>query len=127
MLKAAFVGVAAVLLAILLKGMKSEYPVYISLAALVIIFGVGVGNIRLFTGFIEKIREYTGISEEYIKILLKITGIAYICDLAASICSDAGFTAIAGQIEFIGRISIMATGMPVVFALLDMLNTMLVV
>lgn len=122
MQKAAFIGIAAVILSLLIKGVKSEYSIYISIAAIVLIFGFSTGSIEMFISFINKLQDYAHIPSEYIKILLKIAAITYISEISASICADAGFSAVAGQIEFIGRMSIMAAGMPVVFSIIELLE-----
>ena len=60
--------------------------------------------------------------EAYLKILLKIVGIAYIADFAASICRDAGYSAVAGQIELTGKISVLTVSTPIVLALLNTIS-----
>ena len=51
--------------------------------------------------------------------LMKIMGITYISDFSANLCRDAGYLAIAGQIEFFGKISILTISTPIILALLD--------
>ena len=46
-------------------------------------------------------------------------GITYISDFSANLCRDAGYLAIAGQIEFFGKISILTISTPIILALLD--------
>ena len=48
-----------------------------------------------------------------------MAGITYLADFSASLCQDAGYSAIAGQIEFFGKISILAVSAPVMLALLE--------
>ena len=44
---------------------------------------------------------------------------------AAGICKDAGYGAISSQIEFFGKISVLATGTPVLLALFETIRSCL--
>ena len=70
-------------------------------------------NYRKYSG------EYLAVSPVYIRILLRITGIAYICDFAACICKDAGYQAIAAQIELLGKLTIVVMSLPVLQTLMS--------
>lgn len=59
------------------------------------------------------------------KILFKMIGITYVADFAAGICKDAGYGAISSQIEFFGKISVLATGTPVLLALFETIRSCL--
>ena len=71
---------------------------------------------------IAQLVQYLTVKEAYLKILLKIVGIAYIADFAASICRDAGYSAVAGQIELTGKISVLTVSTPIVLALLNTIS-----
>jgi stage III sporulation protein AD len=51
-----------------------------------------------------------------------MTGVTYISEFSAGICKDAGYGALAGQIEIFGKLSILALSMPIVLALLETLQ-----
>ncbi|MDE5802672.1 MAG: stage III sporulation AC/AD family protein, partial [Lachnospiraceae bacterium] len=63
--------------------------------------------------------------EGYLGTLLKIVGITYICEFSAGICKDAGFAAVAGQIEVLGKLAVMFAGLPVLFAVLEQIQSFL--
>ena len=71
------------------------------------------------TGSIQILGEYLAVSPVYIRILLRITGIAYICDFASCICKDAGYQAIAAQIELLGKLTIVVMSLPVLQTLMS--------
>lgn len=125
MVQIALVGMTVVLLAIIFKNNKSEYAVYVSLAGCLLIFFMGVGKLEIIINTIKKIQTYINLNESYIVILIKIIGITYIAEFAANICKDFGHTAIANQIELVGKLTILATGMPILLALLDTINEFL--
>lgn len=125
MIQIALVGISVVLLAIIFKNYKSEYSVYISLAGCILIFYLGVSRLELIINTIKKIQSYINLNDSYLGILIKIIGITYICEFTADLCKDFGHTAVANQIELVGKLTILATGMPILLALLDTINKFL--
>jgi len=103
-IKAAVMGIAAAMLALYMKSVRPEYSSMISISAGIFIFGFALICLQKITGSIQTLGEYLAVSPVYIRILLRITGIAYICDFASCICKDAGYQAIAVQIELLGKV-----------------------
>ena len=56
----------------------------------------------------------SGIETEYISIILKVTGIAYITQIGSEICKDAGESAIGTKIEIAGKVLIAAACLPLI-------------
>ena len=83
------------------------------------IFGFALICLQKITGSIQTLGEYLAVSPVYIRILLRITGIAYICDFASCICKDAGYQAIAAQIELLGKLTIIVMSLPVLQTLMS--------
>lgn len=123
--KAAALGVAAVLLALQFKQTKNEYGAYLSLAAGLIIFGYALSRLSIVVEAINKIAGFISIDSKYIMILMKVIGIAYICEFSANLCKDSGYSAVASQIEMAGKLSILVMSMPVIMSLLDTINSFL--
>jgi stage III sporulation protein AD len=120
--KAAVIGITAAMMALYMKSVKSEYSTIISIGAGILIFGYALICLEKIIGSIETLGSYLSISSVYIRILLRITGVAYICDFASCICKDAGYQAIASQIELLGRLSIVVMSLPVLQTLLTTIN-----
>ncbi len=125
LLKVAFLGIAGVLIAIQFKSVKSEYAVYIGLAVSIIIFYFCVRQVEAVTVQLAKIKVYLNGSEEYLSILLKVIGITYVCEFSAGICKDAGYQSVAGQIEVLGKLSVMFAGLPILFAVIEQIQNFL--
>lgn len=123
--KVAIVGIVAAMLAIKMKGISSEYGIYISLAASLFILYFALGQLKIIVEFIEKICSYISFNSVYLKILLKLVGITYVCEFAQSLCKDAGYASIAGQIEIVGKLSVLIVSMPIILALLETIETFL--
>lgn len=54
----------------------------------------------------------TGISDNYIKILLKSLGICFLTQLASDICRDSGENALATQTEAAGKAALLVMAIP---------------
>ena len=61
----------------------------------------------------------TSISNSFIKLLIKITGIAILTEFAVSICKDSGESAIASKIDIGGKVIIIALSIPIISSLLE--------
>ena len=123
--KVAFLGIAGVLLAIQFKSTKAEYGIYIGLAISILIFCYALRQVEVVVLQFEKIRSYLNGAESYLSILLKVIGITYICEFSAGICKDAGYQAVAGQIEVLGKLSVMFAGLPILFAVIEQIQSFL--
>jgi len=123
MISIAILGIVAVVLAIQFKSLKTEYSTYISLAVGVLISFYALSKLETIINVMAEIQSYIRISSVYMSTLLKIIGITYIAEFASGICKDAGFAAIANQIEIFGKLTILAVSMPIVLALLETLNS----
>lgn len=122
LIKVVFLGVAGVLLAIQIKGQKPEYGIYLGIATGILIFGYVVRQTAAVMEQFGRLREYLGGAETYLGVLLKVIGITYVCEFGADICKDAGYQTVAGQIEVLGKLSVMFAGLPVLFAVIDQIQ-----
>lgn len=127
MINVAAIGIIAVLMAITFKKGREEYSLYISIAACFIILLLGIGKLEVILDTIGRLQGYIKINKAYINILVKIIGITYVTEFAASLCKDSGYQAIGEQVELVGKLSILAISMPILLALLDTINNFLTV
>lgn len=118
----AAVGIAAVLLASQLKGMKSEYGFFLSAAAGLFIFFYGIQKLEAILKVVREIQDGIRLNHVYFVTLMKMVGITYIGEFASGICRDNGCSFLGSQIEIFGKLSILAVSAPVVLALLNTLE-----
>lgn len=123
MIKVVLAGLVGVLLAVPLKSYKAEYGVYIGITVCLVILGYAMQYFAGILSSIEQLREYLKGSYGYITVLLKAIGATYACEFCAGICKDAGYNGIAGQVEIIGKLYILLTGMPILIALLESIQS----
>ena len=58
-------------------------------------------------------------NRSFYEILFKIMGITYICEFASGICKDAGYSSISSQIEIIGKMLVLLSGIPILISVID--------
>ncbi len=125
MIRIALFGIIAIMLAVLLKRLKEEYSVYISIGACFLILAVGISKLEVILDAIEKLQGYINLNKAYVGILIKIIGITYVTEISSSLCKDSGYQAIGDQIELVGKLTILAISMPILLAILDTINSFL--
>ena len=111
--KVVMIGIMSVLLAIPLKKDKPEFSMLIILTACMLI--------RDLLRYLKTLQEYLGSGSIYIKVLFKMIAVTYMAELGANLCRDAGYGAVAGQIEFFGKLMLLAVSLPVLSALFEVL------
>lgn len=124
MLKVVLIGLVAVFAVLLLKVGKPEFAMAVSLAACVLVLLFAGGTLTTVIRDLQNLFQYISLPEGYLKILFKILGVAYLAEFGAALCKDAGQSAIAGQIELVGKLVILAISMPVVTALFETISRM---
>ena len=124
-LKIAVLAVSAVLLALMLKQTKPEYSVFISMAACICIFLYLLSKLQTVFGYLEQLRAQVSVDGVYLDTILKMLGISYITQFASDLCKDAGYSAIASQIELFARVSVLFLSFPVLLTLVDMIGEVL--
>lgn len=119
MLKVAVIGVMAVFLAIPVRNEKAEHGMLIIMAACLLLLSLSLGKIQEIIDVIHQVEAYLGKGSMYVGILLKMVGITYVAEFGANLCSDAGYRAVANQIEFYGKLMILAVSIPILMTLIE--------
>ena len=122
----ALLGVVGTLLALQFKSGKSEYGIYVSLAVSLFLFLCMLSRLEIFVRTVKKIADYIKLDAGQMSILLKMAGVTYVAEFASGICKDAGYQNIAEQIEIFTKLTILAIGMPVLLALLELIGDFLI-
>ena len=114
MVQAAILRIAGTLLAVQFKSSRPEYGIYLAVTVSILIFAGILGRCSALLDAVREIGALFGGSEGYITTLIKMIGITYTSELAASICRDAGYQTIAVQIELFGKLMLLTLCIPVI-------------
>lgn len=116
----AALGLFTAILALYLK--ETGFPTG---ALLVTICGGVILLMRLLPYFTElfdtitEIATASGLHTDYLGLVLKVVGIAYVGEFAASVCRDAGESSIAKKMELGTKVIIMVVAMPLLEQILS--------
>lgn len=115
------IGLISLILIIIIKQYRPEFTIYISLIAGILIITLSLEKLAGIINILTTLSNKTGLNSQYLGILLKITGIAILTEFAASICNDAGESAIATKIDLGGKVIIISISIPIIVALLELI------
>ena len=113
------VGLISLIIIIIVRQYKPEFTLYVSLLAGAIILLFVIDKIEGIINLLVSISNKTSINNEFLKLLIKITGIAFLTEFAVSISKDTGETAIANKIDMGGKVIIVSMSIPIISSLLE--------
>ena len=125
MVKIALFGLITIFLVLMAGSVKREYAVLVMVGATSLLAIYSITSLQTIVGKIREFENSIGLEHEYLEILLKMVGIAYLTQFVVSLCRDAGNGAVAGQISIAGKISMLLVSFPVLEALLKTLGEMM--
>lgn len=121
-IRVGIISIVGVLLALQLKNQKTEYGIYMGIVIGLILISMGMDSLVEIVSHMKTLSNYLGQHGNYIGILLKVVGITYVCEYSGAICKDAGFHTIAGQVEMIGKLFVLVSGIPILIAVIDQMD-----
>lgn len=119
--KIIFTAVITVILGITISNFNKEFKVYIT-----VIFGILV-ILLLFRELKGYVQEFVDIfvrydiKIEYFSTILKIVGIAYICDFISLLCKDLNYESVGKKVEMAGKVIILIYSIDIIKVFLDQL------
>ena len=113
------IGLVALIIIVILKQYRPEFAMYVSLSAGVIIFALIFTKLSGIIELLKNLSSKASINNQFITLLIKITGIAILTEFAVSICKDTGETAIANKVDLGGKVIIMSMSIPMMCSLLE--------
>lgn len=115
-------GICGTFLTLFIKQYKPEIAPAIPILTTIAIFGLLIPQISSVMEMFGDIAERSGMDIRQIKIVIKIIGVAYLCQFASDICKDAGETSVSGKIELGGKIVIISLSAPIIYSLLELVE-----
>ncbi|CDE14028.1 stage III sporulation protein AD [Clostridium sp. CAG:470] len=117
------IGIAfiALIIIIMLKQYRPEYAIFISILTGILILFLVMDRLTGIINLIETIQDKFSINTQFIALLIKITGIAFLSEFAVSVCKDSGEAAIASKIEIGSKIIIISMSIPIISSLLEII------
>ena len=113
------VGLIALIIIVILKQYRPEFVIYVSLIAGALILLMIIDKIGAIIDLLTTLSNKTAINNEFLVLLIKITGIAFLTEFAVSVCKDSGESAIANKIDMGGKVIIVSMSIPIISSLLE--------
>ena len=114
-------GLIGVIFTIILKQYRPEFAIYTSLIVGTVIVLIVMDKFADIINVLMSLAKKVSINNQFLSILLKITGIAFLTEFAVSICRDSGESAIASKIDLGGKTIIIGMSIPIISALLELI------
>lgn len=124
-LKICVIAIISVIVILTIKPYIANMSIMITIVSGVIIFILIIPTLEEVLQSILDIVSMLDIGIEHIGIILKIIGIAYICEFSSQVCIDAGENAIASKIELAGKVLIMFISIPIITKLLGVITSLM--
>ena len=112
-------GILGAILALTVKKQSPEIALVITIASSVLIFLMVLPMLMEVVGVLTQVGDIMDGSMRYVSLAFRVIGVAYMAELGAAVCADAGETAIAAKIDLGGRLVIMVMAMPVVIEIIS--------
>lgn len=119
MIKIVILALMGVVFVVLIREQKPALSFLLTIAICVLLVSNILDYVMVLAKGMELFEAYFDSSGYYIKLILKMIGITYLCEFGISICKDAGQGAIASQVEMFGKIMVLITGLPIVLSIVE--------
>lgn len=113
------IGLTTLVIIIVVRQYKPEFTLYISLLAGALILLFIMQKLEGIIDLLTTLSNKTAINNEFLTLLIKITGIAFLTEFAVSICKDSGESAIANKVDIGGKVIIVSISIPIISSLLE--------
>lgn len=124
-LQIAAIAIGGVIMAAIVKNFKPEFALYVVLATVIIIFLMALDKLTAVFQFLETVYGQMSYGKEFFPIIIKVLVVAYLADFTSQLCKDAGEGAIGSKVELAGKIIIFYLSMPILFSILELINSIL--
>ena len=118
-IRIAGIGICGCVICAVLKNQKSEAVIPVMLACSIVMMFFVLDRVTETNAQLIEFAASYSIDVSYIKIILKVICIAYVCQFACDLLKDSGFGSLALKIELAARLVIFSYAFPVATSLLN--------
>jgi stage III sporulation protein AD len=118
-MKIILIAVITLIMGITLSKFNSEFKVYITVIFGIVVIFLLFKELRVYLEEIVDLFVKYDIKTEYFGTILKIVGIAYICDFISLLCKDLDYESVGKKVEIAGKLIILIYSIDVIKIFLD--------
>jgi len=107
-------AVTAAVAALVLRQTQPAFATALTVAVGVLLFSVVLHGASPLFELVRRLFEVSALGSAYSRTLLRAFGIGVLAQTAADVCRDAGESALAGKVEFGGKVLLLLCGLPLI-------------
>lgn len=123
LLQISAVGVLTAVFAALLRRYHEESALLLAVGGCVLLGLLLVRIAQPVVAFLARLRELTGLRQPLLEPLLKAVGIGILTQISAGVCADARQSAVARLVELCGGVLALYAALPLLEAVLELIET----
>ncbi len=112
--KAAVIAIITAATVLIIRQIKPEYAVCVQLSGIATVALLAISLLNDILAEVNSLTAVGAVNEDMLKLLFKALGIAVTADIASDICKDSGSSAVAGTVELLSKIVILAMAVPMI-------------
>lgn len=120
-LKIAGIGIISTIAFLIVKDTRPELAYVIAAVGGILIMILTMDYLSAIVKSINGLVGKIGLNAAIIASILKIVGVGYIAEFAASLCEDAGSKSIAEKMRFGGKVIILYLSLPILTGVIDII------
>ena len=115
------VSIFEVIMIIILKNYRPEMALVLSIITGIGIMLYAISKMSSVINVLNDLVSKSGVNTDFLLIIIKVIGIAYIVEFGKNVCIDAGQSSIATKLEMAGKVVIVVLTIPLVSSLVNVL------
>lgn len=115
------VSIFAVIMIIILKNYRPEMALVLSIITGIGIMLYAISKMSSVINVLNDLVSKSGVNTDFLLIIIKVIGIAYIVEFGKNVCIDAGQSSIATKLEMAGKVVIVVLTIPLINSLVNVL------
>jgi len=123
--KIAAIVILASVLSMIVRQYKGEYALVIQLSGIILVILVALSTVDNLLNEVKNLISDTSVNIDFASVLIKILGISIIVEMSADVCSDTGNSALASNVELVGKIIILGMTFPMLKTLISFISGLL--
>ena len=115
------ISIFAVIMIIILKNYRPEMALVLSIITGIGIMLYAISKMSSVINVLNDLVSKSGVNTDFLLIIIKVIGIAYIVEFGKNVCIDVGQSSIATKLEMAGKVVIVVLTIPLISSLVNVL------
>ena len=118
-------AIVAVVLVLVVKQQRSDIAILLAVSAGAGLLIFSIFKLSSVFDMLQDLVKNSGVSSQFLSIVLKVTAIAYIIEFGKNVCMDAGQSAIANKLEMAGKVIVLTLSIPLISSLMSLITQLI--